>query len=60
VVIADHKLYFTCEAGLDIALQFDDLDKIDRPFIIPDIVLPGLLIFLDELAVLLHVAIQSE
>jgi len=60
VVIADHKFDLSGEAGLNVALQLHDLDKIDGPFIIPDVMLPGILIFLYEFATLFHHAVQRE
>ena len=45
MVITDHELHLTCQVGLDIAFQFDDLDKIHGLFVILHIVTPGLRIF---------------
>ena len=60
MIIADHKLDLTGEAGPDVTLQLDDLDKINGPLVIPDIMLPGIFIFLDELPTLLYDTVQGK
>ena len=60
VVITNHKFYLSCQVGLDIAFQFDDLDKVDGPFVIFHIVIPGGFKFLYQLAFFLYGAIQGE
>src|ERR1700722_20464210 len=60
LILVAPNLHFPSKVCLDIALQLDDLYKIHRPFIIPDVMFPGFLIFLDKLAILFHDPIQRE
>src|ERR1700761_7665534 len=60
VIIADHKLHLTGEVGLRAALELDDLHKVNRLLIIANIMFPGVLEFLAELAILFHRPVERK